>query len=227
MPYDWTQFLQTYGGGERPPIMEARDWLRGGVSEKDAWDNEQRADNLLWMAQELGYADQETLDKVACELVSRVATIAPDVVDITACYSKPGGRIAAYHERLAVEAIEAERLAKLDEAISDMDKELALLDVVEKLEGPLVNIADTAEVAGASQARFAASCIVDCDCVKAATFSLKAKASEAQHAYCAAMADPVATDIEKQMLSGARDRVIRLESKEQCDLVRRLIGRPE
>jgi hypothetical protein len=71
----WQQFLQTYGGGERPRIKEARDWLRGGVSERDAWDNEERADNLLWLARELGYCDQETLDSVACALVERVAPV--------------------------------------------------------------------------------------------------------------------------------------------------------
>ena len=223
---NWTQFLETYGGGEFPKYLEAKRWLEGGVSEKDAWDNEQYADNLLWLAQELGYADQETLDKVACLLVDRVATIAPDVSDITACNSKPDGRIAAYHERMAVEAIEAERLAKLDEAIGDMDKQLARLDVVEKIEGTLVNIADTVEAPGAEQARFAASCIVDADCVKAATFSLKAKAAEAQQAYCEAMADTKATKQEKQMLEYVRDDVIRMESAEQCKVVRAMIGGP-
>lgn len=183
MPYTWTQFLQLYGGGEQPPIMEARDWLRGGVSEKDAWDNEQYADNLLWMARELGYCDAETLDKVACELVARVASVK----------SFSGEEVKPEGDEKKIE-----------------------------VGGEIESVAQEAE-AGV----YAASFLLSRDCIKAATFSLKAKASEAQQAYCAAMADEKATDVEKQMLSGARDRVLRMESAEQCDVVRSRIGGPK
>ena len=216
----WKDLLETYGGGEFPKYLETKRWLEGGVSERDAWDNEERADNLLWLAQELGYCDQETLDKVACLLVDRVATIAPDVADITACYSKPGGRIAAYHERLAVEAIEAERQAKVDVLEPDGKEE----PKEETIPAP---VATVSEVPGASQARFAASCIVNCDHVKAATFSLKAKAQEAQAAWCAAMADETATKAEQQELQAAQARVLRMESAEQCKVVRSMIGGPK
>jgi len=170
MPHNWTQFLQTYGGGERPPIMEARDWLRGGVSEKDAWDNEQYADNLLWLASELGYCDQEMLDKVACELVSRVA---------------PVKEFRGEEVKGEGEAVETE--------------------------------------AGV----YAASFLLSRDHVKAATLSRKAKAQEAQAAWCAAMADEKATLAEKQELQAAQARVLRMESAEQCKVVRSLIGGPK
>jgi len=180
---NWTQFLETYGGGEFPKYLEAKRWLEGGVSEKDAWDNEQYADNLLWLAQELGYADQETLDKVACELVSRVA----HVKSFSGEEVKPEGDEKKIEVGGEIESVTVETEAGV----------------------------------------YAASFLLSRDCVKAVTFSLKAKAAEAQEAYCAAMADTKATDIEKQMLSGARDRVIRIESKEQCDIVRSMIRRPE
>jgi hypothetical protein len=179
----WTQLLELYGGGEFPPIMEARDWLRGGVSEREAWDNEQRADNLLWLAQELGYCDAETLDKVACLLVDRVAP----VKSFNGEEVKPEG-----DEKKIEVGGEAETVAQKTEA-----------------------------------GVYAASFLLSRDHVKAATFSLKAKAQEAQAAWCAAMADEKATLAEKQELQAAQARVLRMESAEQCKVVRSMIGGPK
>jgi hypothetical protein len=180
---NWKDFLETYGGGEFPRIMEARDWLRAGVSEREAWDNEERADNLLWLARELGYCDDETLDRVACELVGRVAPVkaltGEEVRDVKA--EKVTGEIG--------ETVEASQ--EIDRGV------------------------------------YAASFLLSRDHVKTATFSLRAKALEAQAAWCAAMADETASKAEKDELQAAQARVLRMESAEQCKAVRSMIGGPK
>jgi hypothetical protein len=65
------------------------------------------------------------------------------------------------------------------------------------------------------------------DHVKAATFSLRAKVMEAQAVYCESMADQTASKAEQQELQAAQAGVLRLESKEQCDIVRSMIGGPK
>ncbi len=70
MVQTWQQFLES-----NPRILECVQWLASGTSEAEAWENETKADNLLWLAKERGYCDADTLAQVAAELVDRVLPV--------------------------------------------------------------------------------------------------------------------------------------------------------
>ena len=234
MAETWTDFLTANSYRYLP----AKQWQESGVSEADAWATCERGDWLLWLAGLRGYAGQDTLDDVACALVDKVKDRAPDVADITACYKVKGGRIAAYHEKMAVEAIEAERLATIE-----AERELAIVDMDSKIEIPITKpvvkpepiaapapapvITPTADiVAGAAHARMAAGFIVDNDMPKMAFFALRAAQAESQAALNAACGDATASKGELKVLKDASKAVEKREKKAQVDLVRSKIGGP-
>lgn len=106
----WKQFLTYHTSGEngRSVYVCCVGWLKNNISEADAWAQSKEGGVLLWLAQQRGYADEATLRSVQCACVNRVASLAHDVLCVTEAIER-SDIIAAKHEVMATEAIEASR----------------------------------------------------------------------------------------------------------------------
>jgi hypothetical protein len=197
------ELLQEYGSGDQPRISQARDWYRAGLTWAQVVETCQRGDHLLWAACEIGLLDDAAATACACGCVDRLEGLAHDVCDVTAAMRGRGGRMAARHEVMAVEAI-----------TSISDRDISLPD-----NEPILQ----ADIPGASKARYAAGRLVDGAAHNVLFHAAMAKAADARGAWVQALRDG-ASKVELKGLEGAADRALVMEQRAQADAVRLAMG---
>lgn len=202
------QLLQTYGTGDRPSLKEARDWYRAGLTWEQALATCQRGDYLLWAATEMGLLDADAATECACVCVDRLEVLAHDVMDVTAAMRGKGGKVAARHEVMAVEAITERK-----------EKDIAPVDPESALPEPDLDV----DVPGASKARYAAARLVEGRPDNVLHHAAMAKAQDARGAWAQALRDG-ASPVELKALEDAVPRVLAMEHKAHADAVRAALG---